>query len=159
MDIEEIKQRVVRLVEAFPDYQITFRSFYDELVNILKKKGYVSSQNSEYICVSKNSEFTHKLHFLSPITNILPDCVKLQVDVEDNVVYSVRNEFVILGLKTDLNNSFNGYDETCRTLPEIWLKLISALYGEIPKIYVKYNFTVIRGTDYNLMEVSSNKLD
>ena len=130
--------KVRQLVEALPDYQ---HSFYvsEDLAEKIKGLGYISKLkmsglNMYYVIdVSKNSQYKDKLSYTFGLTDKY-ESIFAKIEYSNMGVFNVITPPLSGG---DICDAFQGYNESITTLPEIYDKIITILYGDIP-VYVQY---------------------
>ena len=136
--------KIQLLVEAFPEYRHCIYIEDIEIKEKLQSLGYVvdSEISRSYLCyyikVQKNKWFIDIIQYGYGVLSAQITTLTLSVDYNNNILTHIRmNSMKMAGI--NIYDAFLGYNESCDTLPEIWDKIVTILYGNIP-VSVKYSY-------------------
>ena len=134
--------KVVALVEGLPNYRHCMSVPNENFIHFMRERGYfVEAKNPGksiyyWMSVSKNQTFKDGISYMVfPVMKPQSE-ISLIVKYHNGKLINVEK-----GPATGncLVDAFIGYDETCKTLPEIWSKILNILWDN-PSISVTYIF-------------------
>lgn len=133
--------KVQSLVEALPDHQHTFYIPDKDFNDKVKALGYVTQLKPPgkcryyHMCVSKKASYKDTLSYGCVLMDkSIPESIKVEIEYNNKKMISTATPPVYGDC---MSKAFQGYDESINSLPEIYDKIITVLYGKIP-VSVKY---------------------
>lgn len=146
-------EKIVTLVESLPDYRHGMYVPHTDICNAMRDLGYFVEQKDRaskslysrsraigeakysyhWMYVSKTESYKDNINY-GTILLKQDDYGLITLIYENEKFTSIQNS---ISVSKCLMDAFIGYDESCKTLPEIWSKIIMAFCGDIP-VTVKY---------------------